>query len=101
MTLTLHQLLEPFSFSAFLDAHYEKKPLLIKRQSPSYYVDLLTLEEINAHIGEDHLPSTAFRLARDGQELDVEDFTYPEPSINNRGESATVDKDMLFAKWYE
>jgi ribosomal protein L16 Arg81 hydroxylase len=101
MPLTMDRLLEPFSVSEFLDAYYEKQPLLVKRQSPAHYDDLLTLEELNEHLGERHLPSTAFRLARDGKELDVADFTYPEFSANNRGRSATVDKDLLFAKFYD
>lgn len=101
MPVTLDRLLEPFSVSEFHDSYYEKKPLLIKRHSPDYYDDLLTLEEINEHIGEDHLPSTAYRVVRDGEELDVKDYTYPESSINNVGASTPVDKDELFAKWYE
>jgi len=101
MPLTIDRLFEPFSFSEFHDVYYEKKPLLIKRQSPAFYDDLLTLEKINEHIGEDHLPSTAYRMVHDGNELDVKDFTYPNSSVNNRGEAATVDKDALFAKWYE
>jgi hypothetical protein len=101
MPLTVDRLIEPLSFSEFHDTYYEKKPFLVQRASHAYYADLLTLEEINEHIGEDHLPSTAFRVVRDGQELDPKDFTYPGSSFNNRGDAATVDKDLLFAKWYE
>ncbi len=101
MSLTMDRLLEPFSVSEFHETYYEKKPLLIKRQAPSYYDRLLTLEELNEHIGEVHLPATAFRVVRDGKELEVGDFTYPKLSVNNRGESPTVDKDVLFARWYE
>jgi hypothetical protein len=101
MPLTIDRLLGPLSFSEFRDTYYEKKPLLIQRASHAYYADLLTLEELNDYIGEDHLPSSAFRIVRDGRELDPKDFTYPESSFNNRGAAATVDKDLLFAKWYE
>ena len=101
MALTLDRLLEPFSFSEFHADHYEKKPLLIKRRSPAYYEHLLTLDDLNEHLGEAHLSSTALRLARDGQEIAKKSFSYPESSTNSHWARGTVDKDELFAKFYE
>lgn len=101
MSLTMDRLLAPFSSSEFHDTFYEKEPLLIKRQSPAYYEHLVTLEDINVHLGEGHLSSTALRLARDGTELDAAEFTYPDSAANSHWARGTVDKDSLFSKFYE
>jgi len=101
LPLTLDRLLEPFSFPAFYDAWYEKKPLLIKRRSPAFYASLLTIDDLNAHIGQAHLAAPPIRLARDGEEVDRTDYTYPSSSPNRHWSDATVDKELLFAKFYE
>ena len=51
MRITVEGLLEPFSFSQFREAYYEKQPLLISRRVPSYYDGLLTLDALDAHLG--------------------------------------------------
>src|SRR6185436_3930353 len=51
MRITVEGLLEPFSFSQFREAYYEKRPLLIRRRVPSYYDGLLTLDALDAHLG--------------------------------------------------
>jgi hypothetical protein len=101
LPLSMDRLLEPFSFSAFYDAWYEKKPLLIKRQSPAFYASLLTLDDVNEHIGRAHLSTPALRLARNGEEIDASDYTYPSSSPNSHWLDATVDKELLFAKFHE
>ena len=100
-SLTVERLLEPFSFSDFHDAYYEKQPLLIKRQSPAFYDDLLTLQALNEHLGEVHLSSRALRLLRNGETLDSSKYTYARSSSNSRYGSGAVDKDAVFARFYE
>ena len=97
----MNGLLEPFSLPEFRDAYYEKAPLLLKRQSPAYYENLLTLDRLNEHIGGSRLSSDALRLARDGKELKAEEFTFADTSPNGLRGGDTVDKDLLFAKFYE
>ena len=97
----MDRLLEPFPFPTFYDAWYEKKPLLIKRRSPAFYASLLTIEDVNEHIGRAHLSAPALRLARNGVELEEGDYTYPDSSPNCHWSDATVDKELLFAKFYE
>lgn len=101
MPLTMKRLLEPFSLSEFHDAYYEKKPLLIKRQSPVFYQHLVTLDDINARLGEGALSSAAVRLARDGKEMDARDFSCQSSSFNSHWANDTVNKDTLFARFYE
>ena len=97
----MDRLLEPFSFQAFYDGWYEKKPLLIKRDEPAFYASLLTIDDLNEHLGRAHLSAPALRMARNGQELDATTYTYPSSSPNSHWLDATVDKEKLFAKFYD
>ena len=101
MPLTMDRLLEPYSFREFYDGWYEKKPLLIKRRSPAFYDSLLTLDDVNEHFGRAHLAAPPLRLARNGEEIDVSDYTYASSSPNNHWSHATVDKELLFGKFYD
>src|ERR1043166_4260565 len=92
--MTVARLLEPFSFSEFRDAYYEKQTLLIKRQSPAWYEDLLTLDDINQCLGETLFRYEEIRLVRAGKELDEKDYMYEKDPTH-------VDKEVLFAKFYE
>jgi len=99
--MTVGRLLEPFSFPRFCASYYEKRPLLIRRQSPSYYDSLLTLESVNAHLGEASLASTELRLVRNGDHLAEEDFTWPDSSDITRFVGEAADKEALFARFYD
>jgi hypothetical protein len=101
LPLTVDRLLEPFSFAEFYDAHYEQRPLLIKRRSPAYYEHLLTLDGVNEHIGRAHLSAPALRLARNGEELAATDYTYPPDSSNSHWSENTVDKELVCARFYD
>src|ERR1044071_2138881 len=67
---TVDRLLEPFSFPQFCDAYYGKQPLSIRRLAPEYYDGLITLDSLNADLGETGLVSTELRLVRNGEHLD-------------------------------
>ena len=98
---TVDRLLEPFSFSEFCDSYYEKKPLLIKRQSPAYYDSLLTLDTLNAQLGAANFLSTELRLVRNGKELDQTSVAWPSSSDNAYFADETVDKESVFARFYD
>ena len=99
--LTMARLLEPFSFPEFYDAWYEKKPLVIKRRSPDFYASLLTIDDVNAHIGRGYLAAPPIRVARNGEEIDETNYTYPSSSPNRHWSDATVDKELLFERFYD
>src|SRR6476469_5361656 len=99
--LTMARLLEPFSFGAFYDGWYEKKPLLIKRRSPGFYDPLLTIEAVNEHLGRAHLSAPALRLARNGNEIDQTSYTFPSSSPHSHWSDATVDKELLWERFYD
>lgn len=48
--LTFAKLLAPFTEQEFLDRHWEKSPLLLRRRNSDYYGDLLTLDDFDRHI---------------------------------------------------
>jgi ribosomal protein L16 Arg81 hydroxylase len=98
---TLDRLLEPLSFSQFCDAYYDKQPLLIKRQSPAYYGGLLTLDALNARLGEAAILSTELRLLRNGEQLDEAEFTWADTSENTRFADDAADMEAVFARFYE
>src|ERR1043165_6773320 len=98
---TVERLLEPFSIAQFCDAYYEKRPLFLSRRSPSYYDGLLTLDELNDVLGQANLLSTEVRLVRRGRQMEDEDFTWPDSSGNTRYADATIDKEAMFARFYE
>lgn len=97
----MDRLLEPLSFAKFYDGWHEQKPLLIKRRSPSYYAPLITMEDVDEHLGRAHLSTPALRLARNGEEIDAASYTYPSSSRNSHWSDATVDKELLFANFYD
>src|SRR5689334_10486589 len=98
MPLTMTRLLEPLTLEEFHADYYERKPLLIKRPSRQWYDEIVTLDDINAHLGHGYLLSTELRLVRDGKELGGREFTYATTSVNSHWTSDTVNKDTLFAK---
>jgi ribosomal protein L16 Arg81 hydroxylase len=98
---TVDRLLEPFSFTQFCEAYYERQPLLIKRKSPSHYGDLLTVEALNAHLGEAAMLSTELRLVRNGEQIAEADLAWPDSSDNTRFADDAADKEMIFARFYE
>lgn len=84
--ITVDRLLEPFSVSQFCDAYYEKQPLLIRRQSPAYYDGLLTLDALDADLGEAVLLPADVRLVRKGKIVD---------------ETEEPDRESVFARFYD
>src|SRR5215468_9449132 len=48
--LTFARLLAPVTQQEFLSRHWEKSPLIVRREASDYYGDLLTLEDFDRHI---------------------------------------------------
>jgi hypothetical protein len=47
------RLIEPVSTQTFFDTHWERQPLVIRRDRPDFYGDLVTVAEIDAVIAHD------------------------------------------------
>ena len=47
------RLIEPVSTHTFFDTHWERQPLVIRRDRPDFYGDLITVADIDAVIAHD------------------------------------------------
>jgi ribosomal protein L16 Arg81 hydroxylase len=63
----LSYLLDPMSFSAFLEAHWEKEPLHLQRQAPGYYAGLFGLEEVERYLFTVRPRGNALKLVARGK----------------------------------
>lgn len=69
----LEWLLSPIAINTFLDRHWEKEHLIIRRQS-GYYDDLLTFADVNEFMARNDIRYPYLRLVKDGQELPLVDY---------------------------
>ncbi|NOY93286.1 MAG: hypothetical protein GXP55_19035 [Deltaproteobacteria bacterium] len=76
-------MIEPTSVETFLEEYFEKQPLLLKRNSPEHFRDLLTLEVVDRVITTMQLeyPQIEATSAR-RDDLRTEDYTYPSGLID-------------------
>jgi ribosomal protein L16 Arg81 hydroxylase len=64
----LAYILAPISVETFEREYREKRPLIVRRDDPLYYRDLLTFEGIDEILSTSNLPSAHLRIIRDGQD---------------------------------
>jgi Cupin superfamily protein len=74
----LARLIHPLSVSEFLSEYWEKQPLLLRRNDPDYYSDLLTLEDMDRIISTSAVRSSDLRVLSEGKEIPVEQLTSPQ-----------------------
>jgi ribosomal protein L16 Arg81 hydroxylase len=97
--LPFEYLLDPITFQDFLASYYEKRPLHIARQQPTYYKDFLTIEDVNDHLGRGNLTHPGIRLIRDGEEIDAKEYTHSVATSNSIADGV-ADKEKLFTKFF-
>jgi ribosomal protein L16 Arg81 hydroxylase len=68
----LENLLAPISVATFLAEYWEKQPLLIQRNQPNYYSDILTLEDVDHVLANSSLNEHELRLVADGEETTLD-----------------------------
>lgn len=69
------KVIAPLSLDDFLAEYWERKPLIIRRNDPSYYHDLLTMADIDTVITNMALRYPAFRVVKYGENIPVESYT--------------------------
>ncbi|MFM7022577.1 MAG: cupin domain-containing protein [Flavobacteriales bacterium] len=69
------QIIHPVSVEEFFRDYYEKKPLYIARNNPSYYHSLLSLQEIDAYLQLKQTFSPNVKVAYNGKEASPFLFT--------------------------
>lgn len=67
----LTQLIHPVSQAEFQHDYWEQKPLLIHRDDPGYYSDLLTLDDLDAALSMSWTAYDHIRVVKDGREINV------------------------------
>jgi ribosomal protein L16 Arg81 hydroxylase len=60
--LDIKTLFDPIGIDLFLSDYFEKKPLLIKRNAPSFYNELISLKEIDDVLFSQKINAPGFRL---------------------------------------
>lgn len=93
-------ILDPIDSDFFFKNHYEKKPLVIKRQHPSYYDSILTIEDINSFLAQAHLFYPMVRVVKASEKVPSANYSYFISSPNSGLSENIIDKDKLFYYFY-
>jgi Cupin superfamily protein len=75
----LERCLEPVAAEEFLARHWERRPLVVPRAEPGRFDDLLSEADVERLIGSGGLRYPAFRLVREGSQIDVGSYTRDVP----------------------
>lgn len=70
----LARCVEPVEEATFLAEHWERKPLVVERDEPGRFDDLLTTEDVEGLLESGGLRSPAFRLVRADTKLRASDY---------------------------
>ncbi len=73
-TFDLAWLLSPVEESVFRAEHWERRPLLVRREDRRYFDGLLSFDDVDHLLGAGWLAKSRIRLLRDGDELKAETF---------------------------
>ena len=72
---SLAELLSPIDRDTFLETYWEERPLVVPRERPDYYVDVLSLEDVDRMLFTQELRYPAVRLAKVGSSFSPASFT--------------------------
>lgn len=93
-------LLSPTPLDEFFDRVWEKEALLLKRNQPDYYTELLTFDDVNAFMSRNDIRYPYLRLVKEGRELPLvdyaDDFVYGSNIF-----PGLLDNDKVFAHYSE
>jgi ribosomal protein L16 Arg81 hydroxylase len=70
----LAELLSPIGVEEFLSGYWERKPLLVHRDDPEFYADVLTLADVDAILATSSLNDNELRLVADGVETPINEL---------------------------
>lgn len=74
----------PIAFDNFLLDYWEHQPLVVQRNTPTYYHELLTVVDLDTVLTNRALRYPAFRLVKHGEQIPIESYT---KTVASRGES--------------
>ncbi|MDQ6930554.1 MAG: cupin domain-containing protein [Candidatus Eremiobacteraeota bacterium] len=95
------RLLQPHTVDEFASEYYERKPLYIARDDPSYYTDYFSLAALEEVLYGGEIPAQSVNIFRDGIPARVESFTRKSMRINSnkalKTDAEVIDPDRVSA----
>jgi len=73
---TLAKLIHPVTPEAFFDEYWEKKPLIVHRDDPDYYRDLLNFDKVDAALTSHDQSHGQVFMGNFNDPIKTEDYTY-------------------------
>jgi ribosomal protein L16 Arg81 hydroxylase len=70
---------EPIGEAEFLAEYWERRPLIVERDEPGRYDDLLSEEEVDRLVCSGGLRYPGFRLVKAGEQLSTRNYTVDIP----------------------
>lgn len=67
--------IEPIAESTFFEEYWEKKPLVIARNDPAHFSDLISVSAIDRILSSTGLRVPGFRLIREGSQIPTSQYT--------------------------
>lgn len=71
----LSTLIAPMVPSTFLESHWEREPLILRRNDAGYFTSLLTLDDVDRLVTTSELRTPGFRMVRNGRSLSKHAYT--------------------------
>ncbi len=75
-TFDLARMISPTDPAAFFAKHWEREPLIVHRDAPHYYDDLLTMDEVDRVITTYQLSFPAITVANANRPVTTKDYTF-------------------------
>ncbi len=93
----LARCLEPVAADTFFAEHWERRPLIVPRDEPGRFDDLLSEADVERLVCSTAIRYPAFRLVREGGQLDVGSYT---ADVGWRPPfTKTADVERVLAEW--
>jgi ribosomal protein L16 Arg81 hydroxylase len=85
--------LEPVETSSFFANHWERRPVVVRREEPERFKKLVDVADVDQLVCETAIRVPAFRLVKDGSPIRLSDYTDDVPwRPGNFSETAAVDR---------
>lgn len=81
-TYSFQKLIAPSTPAQFFAEHWEKKPLIIRRNERDYYTELLTLREFDRAITSKALQHPKCFIANAARQVEASEYTYADGGID-------------------
>src|SRR5215472_2106634 len=94
-SMGLARLIDPISTETFRREYWEKQPLVVRRQDPLYYRDLLSLADVDAILASSSVASSNLRVIHQGVETPIARLLAADPAGRAGG------LELLYARYRE